>query len=80
MLADGTWAAAINIGPNPTFGEQALKVEVHLIDYAGSLYGQPLEVDFLARLRDTRPFGSVEELKQQLSLDVKAAREERVNA
>ena len=80
ITADGTWAAAINIGPNPTFGEQALKVEVHLIDYAGSLYGQPLEVDFLARLRDTRPFGSVEDLKQQLSFDVKAAREERVNA
>lgn len=70
----GTWPAAVNIGPNPTFGEHALKVEVHLIDFAGSLYGQPLEVDFLARLRSIHPFASVEALKTQLSHDVAAAR------
>src|SRR5688572_30797550 len=52
----GNWPAAVNIGPNPTFGENALKVEVHLIEFAGSLYGQPLEVDFLARLRSIQPF------------------------
>jgi riboflavin kinase/FMN adenylyltransferase len=70
----GFWPAAVNIGPNPTFGEHALKVEVHLIDFAGSLYGQPLEVDFLARLRSIQPFPSVEALKAQLSHDVAAAR------
>jgi riboflavin kinase/FMN adenylyltransferase len=70
----GTWPAAVNIGPNPTFGESALKVEVHLIGFAGSLYGQPLEVDFLARLRSIQPFASVEQLKQQLARDVAAAR------
>ncbi len=69
----GTWPAAVNVGPNPTFGEHALKVEVHLIDFAGSLYGQPLEVDFLARLRSIQPFPSVEALKAQLSRDVAAA-------
>ncbi len=72
---DDTWPAAINIGPNPTFGEHALKFESHLIGFRGSLYGQPLEVDFLARLRDIHPFGSVDELKRQLASDVKAARE-----
>ena len=71
----GNWPAAVNIGPNPTFGEQALKVEVHLIGFAGSLYGQPLEVDFLSRLRSIRPFESVEALKAQLAHDVAAARE-----
>lgn len=67
-------AAAINLGPNPTFGEQALKIEVHLLDYAGSLYGQTLEVDFLARLRDIRPFADVAALKAQLAADIEAAR------
>ena len=59
---DGTasWPAAINIGPNPTFGENAKKVEVHLIGFEGTLYGQPLEVDFLARLRDIQTFGSID--------------------
>ncbi len=71
----GVWPAAVNIGPNPTFGEQALKVEVHLIGFEGSLYGQPLEVDFLSRLRSIRPFESVAALKGQLQHDVAAARE-----
>jgi riboflavin kinase / FMN adenylyltransferase len=66
--------AAINIGPNPTFGEQASKVEAHLIDFHGSLYGEPLEVDFRARLRDIRTFSSVLELTQQLADDVQQAR------
>src|SRR5262249_32977003 len=46
-----TWPGAANIGPNPTFGEQARKIEVHLIGFGGDLYGQPLAVDFLERLR-----------------------------
>lgn len=74
ITASGAWPAAINIGPNPTFGERALKFEIHLIGFQGGLYGQPLEVDFLTRLRDIRPFGSVDELKQQLRRDVDAAR------
>jgi riboflavin kinase/FMN adenylyltransferase len=73
-LAGESFAAAINIGPNPTFGEQELKVEVHLIDFHRAIYGEPLEVDFVSRLRDVRPFSGVEELKQQLSRDVAAAR------
>lgn len=75
ITGDATWPAAINIGPNPTFGEHALKVEVHLIGYSGSLYGLPLEVDFLARLRDIQPFASVDALKTQLARDVAKARE-----
>jgi riboflavin kinase/FMN adenylyltransferase len=72
---DGTWPAAVNIGPNPTFGEHSLKVEVHLLDFEGSLYGAVLEVDFLSRLRDIRPFDSVDELVQQLHRDVEATRQ-----
>jgi riboflavin kinase/FMN adenylyltransferase len=75
VTADGTWPAAVNIGANPTFGEQLVKVEVHLIDFDGSLYGLPLEVDFLARLRDIQPFDSVDSLRHQLARDIRAARE-----
>jgi riboflavin kinase/FMN adenylyltransferase len=71
----GIWPAAINVGPNPTFGEHALKVEVHLIDYQGLLYGQPLEVDFLARIRDVHPFPGLDALRTQLEHDVAAARQ-----
>jgi riboflavin kinase/FMN adenylyltransferase len=69
------WAGAANIGPNPTFGENARKVEVHLIEFHGDLYGQPLAVDFVERLRDTRPFATIEELVEQLRRDIQEARE-----
>jgi riboflavin kinase/FMN adenylyltransferase len=70
----GVWPGAANVGPNPTFGEQARKVEVHLIGYEGDLYGRPLAVDFVARLRDTRPFAGPDELVAQLRADVEQAR------
>jgi riboflavin kinase/FMN adenylyltransferase len=69
-----TWPGAANIGPNPTFGEQARKIEVHVIDFAGDLYGQTLNVAFIERIRDTRPFASVQELVEQLRRDVDQAR------
>ncbi len=68
-----SWPAAINIGPNPTFGEAVSKVETHLIGYDETLYGRPLEVDFLRRLRDVRPFASKEELIEQIDRDVREA-------
>jgi riboflavin kinase / FMN adenylyltransferase len=71
----GNWPAAVNIGPNPTFGEQALKVEAHLISFSGSLYGQPMEVELLSRLRSIRPFESIDALKSQLARDIAAAQE-----
>jgi len=45
-------------------------VETHLIGYAGDLYGAPLTVQFLSRLRDFRDFASAEELAAQIRLDI----------
>ncbi len=70
-----SWPAAANIGPNPTFGEQSRKVEVHLIGFTGELVGNELAVDFIDRLRDTRPFPGVNELVEQLRRDVARAQE-----
>jgi riboflavin kinase/FMN adenylyltransferase len=64
---------AANIGPNPTFGEQVRKVEVHIIGFRGDLYGQELAVEFVERLRDTRAFPGVTELVEQLRRDVEEA-------
>lgn len=65
--------AAIHVGPNPTFGEGACKVEVHLLDFQASLYGQVLEVEFLDRLREIRHFADASLLQQQLQSDIAAA-------
>jgi len=70
-----SYPAATNIGPNPTFGEQDRKIEVHLIGFQGDLYGQPLAIDFLDRIRDTRKFASAAELRDQIRGDVARARD-----
>jgi riboflavin kinase/FMN adenylyltransferase len=48
-------------------------VEAHLVGFAGDLYGRTLDVDFLDRVRDTRRFASVEDLKASLADDVATA-------
>ena len=65
-----SWPAAIHLGPSPTFGDAVVRIEIHLIEQDEPLYGQPLEVDFLSRLRDIRPFESPEALVAQLHADV----------
>ena len=73
-LTDGShWPAAVNIGPNLTFGEQIRKVEAHLIGFAGNLYSQEVAIDFVARLRDTKKFAHADELKTQLDIDIHLA-------
>ena len=70
----GPRVAAVNLGANPTFGEHRRKLEAHLLDFEGDLYGQPIEIEFVRRIRDTRPFSGAEELQQQLDRDVAAIR------
>jgi riboflavin kinase / FMN adenylyltransferase len=70
LAGNAEYPAAINLGPSPTFGDAMIRVEVHLIGLAEPLYGQPLEVDFLARLRDIRPFDSPAALVEQLNRDI----------
>jgi riboflavin kinase / FMN adenylyltransferase len=67
--------SACNIGPNPTFGEQIRKVEAHLIDFKGDIYGQTVELDVLQRLRPTRRFAGLDDLLGQIRLDIEQARE-----
>jgi riboflavin kinase/FMN adenylyltransferase len=67
--------AACNIGPNPTFGEQTRKVEAHLIGFEGDLYGQLVELDFIARLRPTRAFSGLDDLLRQIHADIDRTRQ-----
>ena len=74
--AAGTWhAAAVNVGVRPQFetGRGEL-VEAYLVDFDGDLYGQPLRLEFLTRLRGERRFESVDALVEQMGRDVERAR------
>jgi riboflavin kinase / FMN adenylyltransferase len=73
-VGDTIHKAAIHIGPNPTFEESQPKVEVHILDFAGDLYGSNLEVEMLARLRGVQKFESVDALLCQLRTDIASAR------
>ncbi|MEY4567933.1 MAG: Riboflavin kinase [Planctomycetota bacterium] len=67
--------AAVNIGPNPSFGENQFKIEVHILDFQGDLYGSNLTVEFRDRVRDIRKFSGIAELREQLVRDIQWVRE-----
>ncbi len=69
------YPAAMNIGPNPTFGETSHKIEVHIIDFNAELFGQTLEVEVIKRLRGIQTFAGIDSLIAQLKIDVDRARE-----
>ena len=69
-----SYASAMSLGSNPTFDEAEKKVEAFLLDYHGDLYGRPIEIDFLARLRDIKRFDSAGQLVDQMALDVQETR------
>jgi riboflavin kinase/FMN adenylyltransferase len=70
-----TYNGVTNIGTNPTFGEHALSVETHLLDFSGDLVGKTIRVNFLQRLRDEITFNSIEELSDQIAEDIRVAKE-----
>jgi len=63
-----------SLGTRPTVNGTDPLLEVHLFDYDGDLYGQYLDVDFIARLRDEQKFESIEDLVEQMHRDAAAAR------
>lgn len=73
--AADTRPGVANLGVRPTFGEQRVVLEVHILDFAGELYGQRVQVAFVQRLREERRFASLDELRAQIARDVELARE-----
>jgi len=70
------YRAAIDVGTNPTFGFEPLHAEAFLLDYeGGELPGEPLSIEFWARLRDEVRFDTPEELARQIAEDVERTRE-----
>jgi riboflavin kinase/FMN adenylyltransferase len=73
------WPAVANLGKSPTFdarGEPVLRLEAHVLDQAlgEQLYGLPVELSFVARLRDEQRFAGPAALVEQIHRDVEAAR------
>jgi riboflavin kinase / FMN adenylyltransferase len=66
------YCVALNIGFRPTVatGNLELRVEAHLLNFHGQLYGQELEIEIGEKLRDEKKFASPEALREQITKDV----------
>jgi riboflavin kinase/FMN adenylyltransferase len=67
-----SYRAVLNIGLRPTLQNPnpQLRVEAHLIDFAGELYGKEMEVSFVDKLRAETKFPSLAELRAQIARDI----------
>ncbi len=74
-LAKKQYGGILNMGTQPTFGVNDFRVEVHLLDFDGDLYGQNMEIFFVKRIRDEQAFAGLEELANQIRKDETVARE-----
>ena len=70
------YRVALNIGLRPTVAapRRSLRVEAHLLDFHGELYGAELEVEIGEKLRDERKFASPAELREQIARDIAQVR------
>ena len=75
VTVDGVVHAAItNIGLRPTFGDSTVRtIETHLLRFTGDLYGRPVRLAFVQRLRDERRFDDVDALRAQIEADQRRA-------
>ena len=76
QVGDGHHFAVSNIGYRPTFTENAPlpRLEAHLLDFSGDLYGQQMRVEFIQRIRPEIKFNGVQELIAQIQKDIIVAR------
>jgi len=73
-IDDKAYHSMTNIGKRPTFGSGQRTVEVYVLDYHSDLYGRELKIDIIERLRGERQFDTAQELKKQITEDVKQGR------
>lgn len=73
-VVNGVANGVANIGKRPTVNGQQLRLEIHLLDFKGDLYGQRLRAVFRQKIRDEKRFASLDELKQNIQRDIEQAR------
>jgi riboflavin kinase/FMN adenylyltransferase len=68
------WLSVSSVGHNPTFEEGAHTIEAYILDFAQDIYGEPVKLSFVQRIREERKFAQIEDLVTQIDRDVLAAR------
>ncbi|NLV88070.1 MAG: bifunctional riboflavin kinase/FAD synthetase [Tissierellia bacterium] len=70
IIDNKRYISATNIGYNPTFNENVLKIETHILDFEDKIYGKIIEIEFLEFMRDDIKFDDPEDLIDQMRLDI----------
>ncbi len=69
VVGKTTYTAMSNIGIRPSVDGTTRLLETHLFDFSGDLYDKTITIDLITKIRDEQRFGSVEELRDQLTAD-----------
>ena len=74
LLGDAAATGMANVGRRPTVSGAETRLEVHVFDFEGDLYGREVQVTFEGSLRGEQKFASLDDLKRQLAGDEQKAR------
>jgi riboflavin kinase/FMN adenylyltransferase len=67
------FAAVANVGNKPTLKQSPERLEVHLLNFSGDIYGKRIQVEPIEKLRGEHKFESIDALKAQIAADIEAA-------
>jgi riboflavin kinase / FMN adenylyltransferase len=71
-IGEEEFQAMTNIGRRPTFGDNNERtIESFILNYNQEIYGKEVKIEIIQRLREEKHFDSIEELRKQISEDVK---------
>ncbi|HHV39416.1 MAG TPA: bifunctional riboflavin kinase/FAD synthetase [Tepidimicrobium sp.] len=70
LLNDRKYSSITSIGYSPTFSDDELKIETHILNFNSSIYGEKIRVEFIDFIRDNIKFGTAEELIRQIEKDI----------
>ena len=75
VVGKDSYGAMVNIGTRPTIENAGRdrRIEAHLFNFEGDLYGSEVTLRFIDRIREEQKFEGMDQLKEQLSLDRKSA-------
>ena len=74
IMGNKTYTGVANVGYDPTFGENPLSVEVHILDFSRDIHGEEIQVVFFERIRDEKAFENPDLLVRQIRKDITEAR------
>ena len=74
LNSNKTLRGIANLGIRPTFNQKKILLEVHIFNFSGNLYNKELIIDFVYFIRKEKKFKSINQLKKQISSDLKTAK------